>query len=59
MFADCVLHSITAEDVERYFVDLAVHTKLCYPDSALLILSEFVKNVHTQLNVKKNSLKDI
>lgn len=50
--------SITAEDVERYFVAIAVITKLCYQDSALLILSEFVRNVHTQPNVKKNSLED-
>lgn len=54
-----VFNSITAEGVEWYFVVLAVTTKLCFQDSVLLILLEFVANVHKYANVKKNSLKNI
>ena len=50
--------STTADDVARYFVAHAVIIKLCYRGSVLSTLSECVKNVLTQPNVKKSFLKD-
>ena len=51
--------STTVGDVARYFVAHAVIIKLCYQGSVLSILSECVKNVLTQPNVKKSFLKSI
>lgn len=51
--------STTADGVVRYFVAHAVIIKLCYQGSVLSTLSECVKNVHIQPNVKKSFLKDI